>query len=273
MKDLGQIGFQQAAQATESATGERLTRLAERLEKSESAVSPEDAEQLRKQARAFESMLVKTMLDSMRRTVQKSDLFGDSESNSRNIYQSMLDGEYAKMMSEQQGFGLADLILEHFGVPSEELADLRGSLKAGLAPYHGAENAGSRSEFLLPATGRISSPFGMRSDPFTGQLRMHKGLDIAMPEGRKIYSALDGEVVFAGEKAGYGKVVEIKHRDDIRTIYGHLDEINVDVGDKIRRGRIIARSGNTGRSTGPHLHFEIRVGGRPVNPENYIRVR
>lgn len=123
---------------------------------------------------------------------------------------------------------------------------------------------------ILPVGGIITSGFGYRRDPFTHRIRMHEGIDIAGPVGTPIHATADGRVVFAGPRHGWGLVVEIDHSYGYKTVYAHLHSIKVRKGDFVKRGDIIGLRGNTGRSTGPHLHYEVRVSGSPVNPLNYI---
>ncbi|MGX7950780.1 peptidoglycan DD-metalloendopeptidase family protein [Oleidesulfovibrio alaskensis] len=118
-----------------------------------------------------------------------------------------------------------------------------------------------------PLPGRISSGFGWRPDPFTGEREWHAGLDIAGEEGEPVAACWDGKVVFAGEKGDYGKLVVLEHAGGWRSYYGHNSELNVEVGDVVTAGRKIAEVGDTGRSTGPHLHFELRQGELAWNPE------
>ncbi|PID81611.1 hypothetical protein CSA17_00810 [bacterium DOLJORAL78_65_58] len=119
-------------------------------------------------------------------------------------------------------------------------------------------------------TGWVSSRFGRRNDPFTGRGRFHHGLDFSVPKGTEVRATADGTVILVQQQRGLGKVVKVDHGDDVVTVYGHLDAFDVQKGDKVRRGQVIARSGNTGRSTAPHLHYEVRLGGRSVNPLPYI---
>jgi murein DD-endopeptidase MepM/ murein hydrolase activator NlpD len=123
---------------------------------------------------------------------------------------------------------------------------------------------------IWPAHGWVTSGFGTRVDPFTGERSMHEGLDIASQEGTKVHAPADGSVVYAGLHGGYGNVVVIDHGFGVNTRYGHLSEIYVKVGQKVHRGQIIGAIGNTGRSTGPHLHYEVRVNGIPVDPRKFI---
>ncbi len=118
-----------------------------------------------------------------------------------------------------------------------------------------------------PLPGRITSGFGWRNDPFTGEREWHAGLDIAGDEGDPIAAAWDGTVVYAGEREGYGNLVVLQHEGGWQSYYGHASKLDVEVGEQVRSGKKIAEVGNTGRSTGPHLHFEIRQGELAWNPE------
>ena len=123
---------------------------------------------------------------------------------------------------------------------------------------------------ITPAAGVWTSGFGIRRDPFTGKFKFHEGLDIAGPVGTPIFAPADGIVSFVGWKHGYGLVLKINHGNGIETVFAHLHRTLVNVGQKVHRGQKIALMGNTGRSTGPHLHYEVRVHGRPQNPEKFI---
>ncbi|MBN2693128.1 M23 family metallopeptidase [bacterium] len=123
---------------------------------------------------------------------------------------------------------------------------------------------------IWPVRGWLSSEFGPRTDPFTGDTKFHEGLDIANNEGLPIKASGNGVVTFAGEQGGYGNVIIISHGYDLETRYAHLQRILIKKGDKIKKGDIIAYLGNSGRSSGPHLHYEIRKYGIPVNPRLYI---
>jgi murein DD-endopeptidase MepM/ murein hydrolase activator NlpD len=126
------------------------------------------------------------------------------------------------------------------------------------------ENAGSRS---LPIQGRITSPTGMRTDPFDGKLKHHNGLDIAAPAGTPVKPVAPGTVIFSGWKKGYGNTVILDHLDGMVTVYAHHASNNVSVGETVDPSTVIALSGSTGRSTGPHLHFEAWRGGSNITPE------
>ncbi len=118
---------------------------------------------------------------------------------------------------------------------------------------------------------RFTSGFGSRRDPKTGGRRMHNGVDFAGPQGTDIFATADGVVSHAGWQSGFGRLVKIKHAFGIETLYAHNTKINVKVGQRVSRGDHIADMGSTGRSTGTHLHYEVRVNGKPVNPMTYIK--
>jgi murein DD-endopeptidase MepM/ murein hydrolase activator NlpD len=119
--------------------------------------------------------------------------------------------------------------------------------------------------------GFVSSGFGHRADPFTGQVAYHEGVDIASRLGSPIKAMADGVVSFAGEKAQYGRTVEITHGRGLTTRYAHVLSLLVKVGDKVNRGDAIALVGSSGRSTGPHVHFEVLKDDQPLNPGKYLR--
>lgn len=123
---------------------------------------------------------------------------------------------------------------------------------------------------ISPASGWISSTFGHRISPFTGERKQHMGIDIATPEGTKVMAPADGVVFKVEFDPGYGKVVMLKHGYGLTSVFAHNSHILVSVGQKVTRGQPIALSGNTGRSTAPHVHYEVRVNGIPVNPDRYI---
>jgi murein DD-endopeptidase MepM/ murein hydrolase activator NlpD len=119
--------------------------------------------------------------------------------------------------------------------------------------------------------GWLSSRYGSRTDPFTGKRAWHQGIDFAGSDGDEIIAVASGVVSWSGERTGYGTLVEIAHGDGLVTRYGHNRENRVEVGDLVRQGDVIAFMGNSGRSTGPHVHFEIFKHGRAVDPSSYVR--
>ena len=127
---------------------------------------------------------------------------------------------------------------------------------------------------IIPAEGRLSSRFGMRQHPLLGITRHHDGIDIACKVGTPVKAVLSGVVDFSGREGGYGKLIQLRHTgEQMKTRYGHLSKLLVKKGQRVRRGDIIGQSGNTGVSTGPHLHFELYHEGKIVNPQRYLGKR
>lgn len=120
------------------------------------------------------------------------------------------------------------------------------------------------------AGGTLTSGFGMRMHPLLGVERAHMGVDLAARMGTPVYATADGVVGSAGVRGGYGLAISIEHAGGMETRFGHLSRLNVVAGQRVRKGELIGLVGSTGLSTGPHLHYETRLNGRPVNPMNYM---
>jgi len=118
--------------------------------------------------------------------------------------------------------------------------------------------------------GWLSSYFGIRTDPFNGRRVHHSGVDFAGKMGSDVVSVAAGVVTYSGKRSGYGRLVEINHGNGYSTRYGHSSELLVKVGDTVKKGQVVAKMGTSGRSTGPHVHFEVLLNGRAVNPKKYI---
>lgn len=123
---------------------------------------------------------------------------------------------------------------------------------------------------ILPSNGWITSYFGHRLSPYAGRIKMHEGIDVGAPYGAPIFAPADGVITFSGLKAGFGKFVQIDHGYGIETLYAHSQKLLVRKGDKVQRGDLIAKVGSTGYSTGPHLHYEVRVNGIAVDPLYFV---
>ena len=128
----------------------------------------------------------------------------------------------------------------------------------------------SSTPSIWPTRGWVTSGFGFRKSPFTGLREKHEGWDIAARSGSPVRATADGEVVVEGREYGYGNLIEVSHGYGVVTRYGHNSKHLVKVGDHVKRGQVISLVGNTGRSTGPHLHYEVLLHGVPVSPKNYI---
>lgn len=164
---------------------------------------------------------------------------------------------------------------EALAMIEERLAARRSSLdllaEGMRASFPGAvgfisDDASHTTPSIWPTQGYVSSPYGLRF----GGTEFHQGIDIAAEMGTPIVAAADGVVTAAGWNGGYGNMVDIDHGSGVVTRYGHASAVAVTVGQQVRRGQVIAYVGSTGRSTGPHLHYEVRVGGQPVNPAAYL---
>jgi murein DD-endopeptidase MepM/ murein hydrolase activator NlpD len=123
---------------------------------------------------------------------------------------------------------------------------------------------------LWPVNGVLRSSFGGRSDPFSGEGTFHTGVDLEAAPGTPVHVTADGVVISAGWSGAYGKLVVVDHGNDIQTYYAHLSQFQVVPGEEVERGQVIALSGGTGRVTGPHMHYEVRLRGTPVNPYKYL---
>lgn len=153
---------------------------------------------------------------------------------------------------------------------SAEATRQEQSLQELQAYFTGQKSLLASVPSVWPTRGWVTSDFGSRVDPYTSERVMHAGIDIAGPHGKEIIAPSDGTVVFAGLEGGYGNVIVIDHGYGIKTRYGHLASVKVKAGERIKRGDLIAAMGNTGRSTGPHLHYEVRVNGIAQNPRKFI---
>jgi len=147
------------------------------------------------------------------------------------------------------------------------------ALESGLTPnFNGDWTELADAPSMWPLEGRVASSFGEREDPINGEGAFHTGIDIDAPYGTPVRAAADGEVSGASMGAGYGREVVLDHGHDVRTVYGHLSAIAVVPGQRVTRGQVIGYVGESGRATGPHLHYEVRVHNVPVNPYKYLHV-
>lgn len=172
-------------------------------------------------------------------------------------------------------------IAKKFKVPAEDIININEltdeSLSEGedifipKAHLDLRERINILGRFLMPVLGRISSGFGWRRHPITRRRDFHTGLDIAAPYGTPVRAAESGKIIFAGRYRGYGKMVIIRHSGGYSTRYGHLSRIKAKYGQRVRQGQVIGYVGKSGLATGPHLHFEIRRYGRPINPFFMLR--
>jgi murein DD-endopeptidase MepM/ murein hydrolase activator NlpD len=234
-------------------------------------------------AHQFESLFIAQMLRQMR---QSLTMAGDEEGENGHQFGAMtdtIDTQLAQQLSAAGGIGIADVIMKAFdreqdvrgeGSSGPRVAPLESaglkprrheSAEHGVAPVRGGGPSGPRA-VSLPLGQHITSAFGWRKDPISGDTRFHKGVDVRAAYGQNVPAAAGGTVVQAGEQRGYGLTVVIEHGSGMRTRYAHLSEVAVRQGDSVARGQDIGRVGRSGRSTGPHLHFEVLADGQPVDP-------
>jgi murein DD-endopeptidase MepM/ murein hydrolase activator NlpD len=159
----------------------------------------------------------------------------------------------------------------------QELTQLKGaalkqeaSLQLLIEYFEDKRSLYASTPSTWPVRGWVTSPFGNRMSPFSGIQKFHEGMDIAAQTGTPVMAPADGVVTKAGFGTGYGNMVEISHGYGIRTIYGHNSRLNVKAGQRVKRGDVISYVGDSGSSTGPHLHYEVRVNNLPVNPARYM---
>ena len=177
------------------------------------------------------------------------------------------DAALARQAHEAQGGPLEALATSADGSLDPRFARLGASLARMDALAHDVQSLPQ----VAPAhVGYVSSSYGYRIDPFTHAGSFHPGLDFPGPKGAPIYAAARGTVSFAGVRSGYGNCVEIDHGNGLMTRYGHMSALRSHVGEVVAPGQLIGLIGSTGRSTGPHLHFEVRINDRPVNPRPFL---
>jgi len=210
----------------------------------------------------FENKLrVITSLEDSPKSVDKNFGLGGPYGLSTHSLNSSLEKESTAMMDRLLG-DLSHLNnqVKVQSISFQELDDYFKSQKSLL----------SSTPSIWPTRGWVTSGFGLRKSPFTGLREKHDGYDIGARHGSDVRATADGVVVVQGRETGYGNMVELDHGYGIRTRYGHNSKNVVKVGERVKRGQVIAQVGNTGRSTGPHLHYEVLLNGVPVNPKNYI---
>lgn len=249
-----------------------------------------DRQRLERIAQEFESMLLVQVLKDMRKA---GDWDGDENESDTFGAESMfetLDSELAQHLAKIKGLGLSKELLAAFDrmniVPSEgrlkgpeplAMPEPPAALAIPVGPTHASPLPGSHGHevpvappaepALTTPAGEVTSSFGWRTDPFTGQAKFHKGVDLRAAYGQDVIAAADGRIVFSGQQGGYGTTVVIEHANGTRTRYAHLSVALGAQGDEVAAGQPIGRAGRSGRATGTHLHFEVTdAAGRPLDP-------
>jgi murein DD-endopeptidase MepM/ murein hydrolase activator NlpD len=218
-----------------------------------------DRARVREAARALEGLIVKQL-------VSASGAFKGGDAAGAGIREDLFASTLARALVDGGGIGLAAQV-------ERSLLGEAPPPAPGPGPQLLPPASGPRLPPAGPAMGgRVSSPFGLRADPITGRPALHHGLDLAAPEGSEIRAALDGVVRRAGPRGDYGLAVELSHGDGMTTLYAHASELLVQDGERVTRGQVIARVGQTGRTTGPHLHLEVRKENRPMDPVRALKL-
>ncbi|MCI5885834.1 MAG: peptidoglycan DD-metalloendopeptidase family protein [Clostridiales bacterium] len=213
--------------------------------------------ELKEQHEALEEK--KAVLDELEASLQ-------SKQSQLKTQQSSLESEKSSLNSRKQQVAASNSNLE------EELADLQSAAAAITEQIKNYGNDGSSyggGVMMWPCSGPVTCEYGYRYCPFHGY-ELHSGIDIAVPTGTSIKAAASGTVVQAYYNASYGNMILINNGGGIYTLYAHNSSLLVSAGTRVTKGQVIAKSGNTGNSTGPHCHFEVRKNGQPVNPRSYL---
>ncbi|MCC7180166.1 MAG: peptidoglycan DD-metalloendopeptidase family protein [Acidobacteria bacterium] len=231
-----------------------------------------DRVRIRALAQQFESMLLAQMLEGMKQAMTPD---AESQGLGGQIMGDTISAELALALGRAGGLGLSELV----GTALARLDAVGGGRRAPEVPSGDplpdhiappvAPSLASAATALPAPEGRpstVTSDFGWRVDPLNGRHRFHAGQDLRAAYGEEVRSATEGTVTFAGEKSGYGLVLVVSHGSGLETRYAHLSSVNVPEGARVRAGDLIARSGSSGRVTAPHLHFEVRQHGQPVDP-------
>ncbi|MCS7164350.1 MAG: M23 family metallopeptidase [Thermodesulfovibrio sp.] len=187
------------------------------------------------------------------------------EGRTSSTYMTAIVPQIAEMMAERD-IGIGRFLTENNNFLNSISKNQKIELKPSLDKEEKDKKFNLQNKISLPVLGKITSYFGLRTDPIDGKLKHHNGIDIAVPEGTEIRPVLSGKVVYSGYSETYGNFVLVEHENGIQTLYAHNSKNLVKTGDNVSPQTVIALSGSTGRTTGPHLHFEVRKEGKPINP-------
>jgi len=243
----------------------------------EVAVKIQELEEKKKQIQAFaeEINTLKTSLVSLNEFEKKIRIIANLEKSSGQDGLFGVGGAVPDDLDSRLALGDAhNSLLRDMHDQAEQIEQasvIQGqSFESLLKDLKGHRNILAATPSIRPAKGWVTSPFGYRTSPFTGLRVFHKGVDIANRKGEPVIAPADGVVTFTGTKGDLGKCLIISHGHGLVTRYGHLNKFHVKKGAKVKRGDTVAEIGNTGRTTGTHLHYEVHLSGVPVNPSKYI---
>jgi murein DD-endopeptidase MepM/ murein hydrolase activator NlpD len=232
-------------------------------------------------AREFEAMLLAQMLRQLRETLaatEEDEEAGPGLGLGDQTMTEIIDVELARQLSAAGGIGLAKELQRSMmrtltpgtAAPAQPAPAETESPSGPVVASTPARAPDPAAPLRLLLDAPQSSAFGWRTDPFHGTRRFHAGIDLKAAYGREVPAAGAGQVAFAGEQGGYGLTVVLTHPNGTQTRYAHLSSLSVRAGEEVAQGTVVGRVGNSGRSTGPHLHFEVLVAGRPVDPDQAL---
>ena len=222
-----------------------------------------NASNLTEASQGLEAYFVRWIFSQLRNT--STDPLSSGMAGS--TFREMLDDKLADNIAEAGGMGISTVIEAQLSASVEATAAVPMHRPLGSRPY---QSSGDGVLSFVPVVGGKSSGYGERKDPIEGDVRFHAGVDIGAKTGTPVYAAGKGKVSFAGVAGGYGNLVMVDHGNGLQTRYAHLSKIEVKVGEVLEPGVLLGEVGSTGRSTGPHLHFEVRRDGKAVSPEDEI---
>jgi len=219
-----------------------------------------------------------------RQLLHASKAFKCGDSAGAEVREDMFIDTLADAIAQSGGLGMGPMLSKALGASQDDAATAGELSQLGRAGRmhslsHRSFNALSGGDWRqqplsdeVPSatTTHVTSDFGPRADPWERDARFHTGVDLAAPQGTPVMSAMDGIVKNAGTRGGYGKAVEIDHGHGVTTLYAHNSEVSVKPGETVKAGQVIAAVGQSGRATGPHLHLEVRVDGKPTNPRSAL---
>lgn len=223
-------------------------------------------ERLTRLAAEFEALLLVQVLRDLRKAGAWDE--GERSDDRAQALFETLDLELASYLARVDGFGLGRELLEAFERQDRSPAPAVPPLALPAA------SPVAKSATVAPVAGVVTSEFGWRRDPFTGAARFHRGVDLRAAYGEEVRAAAPGQVVFSGEDGAYGMTVVLAHGDGTRTRYAHLSAVLVSIGDTVTGGTPVGRAGQSGRATGPHVHFEV-IGpdGRALSPRAWAQAQ
>jgi murein DD-endopeptidase MepM/ murein hydrolase activator NlpD len=242
-------------------------------------------DQLRNATQEFEALFLSYMLKVMRSTVESEK--EESASPGKNVYIEMFDNEIALNISRERSLGIGEMMYRQLKAESNRSREPESNSRSkrieadppplpAVSSSHKPElplqmSPGSPDEpFVVPIEGELTSAYGLRRHPLTQETSFHRGLDIAAPTGTAFRAAQSGTVVFSGFLGRYGNTIILEHADGYRTLYAHAAKLLVSQGERVGAEQDIGIIGNTGRSTGTHLHFELQKGGEKADPIAFL---